>query len=165
MVMKVEICNFSGLKIHPGHGIRYVRSDNKIYTFIDSKCKRSFLMKRNARKIRWTQMWRRLHKKGQTETTTKKKGRKAQKFQRAIVGASLEVIKAKRNQKPEQRAAARDAALREIKERNKAKQLQKKAEKTKSDTKSTPKTAGKGAAKATKTATAPAKSSKGGKGR
>jgi len=129
--MKTEICNFSGLKIHPGHGIRYIKGDSKIIILIDSKCKRSYLMKRNPRKIRWTQVWRRLHKKGQTEALTKKKGRKTQKFQRAIVGASLEVIKAKRNQKPEQRAAARDAALREIKERNKVKQAAKKAEKNK----------------------------------
>ena len=33
-----------------------------------------------------------------------------------IVGASLEVIKAKRNQKPEVRAAAREAALAEVAE-------------------------------------------------
>jgi len=41
---------------------------------------------------------------------------------------TLDVIKAKRSQKPEVRAAAREAALREIKERNKAKQAAKKAE-------------------------------------
>jgi len=163
--MKNELCNFSGLKIYPGHGVRFVRLDSKIYTLIDSKCKRSFLMKRNPRKIRWTQMWRRLHKKGQTESLTKKKGRKTQKFQRAIVGAPLEVIKAKRNQKPEQRAAARDAALREVKERNKAKQAAKKAEKTKSDSKA-PKGAAKPVPKSSKSATpAPGKASKGGKGR
>ena len=34
------------------------------------------------------------------------------KVQRAYVGASLDVIKAKKSQKPEQRAAAREAALR-----------------------------------------------------
>lgn len=47
---------------------------------------------------------------------------------KAVVGMSLDVIKAKRSQKPEVRAAAREAALREIKERNKAKQAAKKAE-------------------------------------
>lgn len=45
-----------------------------------------------------------------------------------VVGMSLDVIKAKRSQKPEVRAAAREAALREVKERNKAKQAAKKAE-------------------------------------
>lgn len=48
---------------------------------------------------------------------------------KAVVGASLELIKQKRNQKPEVRAAAREAALREIKERAKAKQAAKAAAK------------------------------------
>ena len=55
-------------------------------------------MKRNPRKIAWTQIYRRLHKKGTTEEAAKKKTRKAQRVQRAIVGASLEIIKAKRTQ-------------------------------------------------------------------
>jgi len=38
-------------------------------------------------------------------------------FTRSLVGASLEVLAKKRNEKPEVRAAARDAALREIKAR------------------------------------------------
>jgi len=27
---RTEICNFSGIKIHPGHGKRYVRIDNRV---------------------------------------------------------------------------------------------------------------------------------------
>merc|ERR1719213_649304 len=73
-----------------------------------------------------------MHKKGTLEDTSKKKARKVTKTaQKAVVGASLEVIKAKRNQKPEVRAAAREAALREVKERAKAKQAAKKTEKPK----------------------------------
>merc|ERR1712216_319075 len=45
---------------------------------------------------------------------------------KAVVGASLELIKQKRTQKPEVRAAAREAALREIKIRAQAKQAEKK---------------------------------------
>jgi large subunit ribosomal protein L24e len=71
-------------------------------------------MKRNPRKIRWTQVYRRLHKKGALEEIAKKKTRRTQKVQRAIVGASLEVIKQKRNQKPEERAASRQAALKYV---------------------------------------------------
>ena len=56
-------------------------------------------------------LYRRKHKKGQEEEQTKKKTRKAQKFQRAIVGASLTEILAKRNQKPEVRKAQRDQAI------------------------------------------------------
>ncbi|CAG8510701.1 2599_t:CDS:2 [Racocetra fulgida] len=55
-----------------------------------------------------------MHKKGITEEIAKKRTRRSVKHQRAIVGASWEVIKAKRNQKPEMREAARAQALLEI---------------------------------------------------
>merc|ERR1711988_944852 len=68
-----------------------------------------------------------MHKKGTLEDTQKKAKRKVTKTAtKAVVGASLELIKQKRNQKPEVRAAAREVALREIKERAKAKQAEKK---------------------------------------
>eukprot|EP01116_Phalansterium_solitarium_P013345 TRINITY_DN30722_c1_g1_i1.p1 TRINITY_DN30722_c1_g1~~TRINITY_DN30722_c1_g1_i1.p1 ORF type:complete len:159 (-),score=42.28 TRINITY_DN30722_c1_g1_i1:71-547(-) len=118
--MKTGLCQFSGFKIYPGHGKKIVKADAKTFTFVSQKCERYFLMKRNPRKIRWTQLYRRLHRKGQTEEVVKKRSRKTQKLQRAIVGASLEAIKQKRNQKPEVRAASREAALREIKDRKKA---------------------------------------------
>jgi len=105
--------------------MKYVRGDSRTFTFVDNKCERYFLMKRNPRKIRWTQVYRKLHKKGQTEEYTRKRSRKTQKLQRAIVGASLQEIKQKRNQKPEVRAASREAALREVKERKKEKTLKK----------------------------------------
>merc|ERR1719198_1577077 len=73
-----------------------------------------------------------MHKKGTLEENAKKKSRKVNKAAtKAVVGASLELIKAKRNQKPEVRAAAREAALREVKERAKAKQAAKKEAKPK----------------------------------
>ncbi len=79
---------------------------------MDSKCKLLFLARANPRKVKWTQAYRKFHRKGITEEIVKKKARKIQKVERAIVGASLEVLRQKRNQKPEVRAAARDAALR-----------------------------------------------------
>jgi len=112
-------------KIYAGHGVKYVRADSRAFTFVDNKCEQYFLMKRNPRKIRWTQVYRRLHKKGHTEEVTRKRSRKTQKLQRAIVGASLQEIRQMRNQKPEIRAASREAALREIKERKKEKKLKK----------------------------------------
>merc|ERR1712131_69148 len=102
-IMKVSLCHYSGYKIHPGHGKTMVRVDGKDYHFLDSKCERAHLMKRNPRNTTWTVLCRRKHKKGQEEEQTKKKTRKTQKFQRAIVGASLTEILAKRNQKPEVR--------------------------------------------------------------
>jgi large subunit ribosomal protein L24e len=129
MVVKTETCSFSGLKIYPGHGIFFVRGDSKGFKFINRKVKSLFVQRMNPRKLAWTQLYRRMHKKGTLEDVAKKKARKVNKSaQKAVVGASLELIKAKRNQKPEVRAAAREAALREVKERAKAKQASKKAE-------------------------------------
>lgn len=54
---------------------------------------------------------RRKFKKGQEEEQTKKRTRRTQKYQRAIVGASLSDIMAKRNMKPEVRKAQRDQAI------------------------------------------------------
>jgi len=118
--MKTGLCAFSGIKIYPAKGRRFVRLDSKSFTFEHVKAEALFHRKVNPRDIRWTNVYRRIHKKGTAEEVAKKKSRKTQKVQRAIVGASLEVIKQKRNQKPEVRAASREAALREVKERNKA---------------------------------------------
>merc|ERR1712127_977406 len=123
MVVKTEVCSYSGFRIYPGHGIKYVRGDSKSFLFINRKSKSYFHQKFNPRKIAWTLLYRRMHKKGTLEDTQKKTKRKVSKgAPKAVVGASLELIK----QKPEVRAAAREAALREIKERAKAKQAEKK---------------------------------------
>lgn len=128
MVVKTEVCAFSGSRIYPGHGITFVRIDNKTFKFVSCKVKCYFAHRWNPRKLAWTQMFRRLHKKGTLEEQQKKRSRKVQKgtASKAVVGAPLDVIKAKRNQKPEVRAAAREAALREVKERARAKQAAKK---------------------------------------
>merc|ERR1712186_307645 len=68
-------------------------------------------------KLRWTQAWRRMNKKGKADESAKKRTRKAQKFQKAIVGMSLEDIKKKKAQKPELRQQAKDAAAKEAKAR------------------------------------------------
>merc|ERR1719147_496015 len=78
-------------------------------------------MKRNPRKINWTVLYRRKHKKGLQEEVSKKRTRRTAKFQRAITGASLADIMAKRNQKPEVRKAQREQAIRAAKEKQKAK--------------------------------------------
>ena len=103
MVVKTEVCTFSGLKIYPGHGILYARSDSKSFKFISRKVKSCFHQRFNPRKLAWTMLYRRMHKKGTLEDNTKKKARKVTKAAtKAVVGASLELIKSKRNQKPEE---------------------------------------------------------------
>merc|ERR1712012_1053220 len=121
ITMKIELCSFSGFKIYPGHGKRHVTRDGRPFVFINGKSEKSHLMKRNPRKICWTVLYRRKHKKGQQEEVSKKRTRRTAKFQRAITGASLADIMAKRNQKPEVRKAQREQAIRAAKEKQKAK--------------------------------------------
>merc|ERR1712221_25629 len=125
--MKIELCNFSGLKIYPGHGRRMIRIDGKLFNFLSKKCERSFLMKRNPRNISWTVLYRKKHKKGSQEEVAKKRTRRNIKFQRAIQGASLEAILAKRNMKPEVRDAQREQAIKAAKDKAKAVKSEKRA--------------------------------------
>merc|ERR1712012_802471 len=82
----------------------------------DGRSHRAHLLKRNPRKVTWTVLYRRKHRKGIEEETSKKRTKRTQKFQRAVVGATLQDIMAKRNQKPEVRKARRDQAVRAAKE-------------------------------------------------
>lgn len=65
------------------------------------------------------------------QEVAKKRTRRAVKSQRGIVGASLDVIKERRNQRPEARAAARQQAIKDAKEKKAAAESRKKAEKAK----------------------------------
>ncbi|KAL4340467.1 hypothetical protein GQ457_08G018660 [Hibiscus cannabinus] len=130
MVLKTELCRFSGAKIYPGKGIRFVRSDSQVFLFSNSKCKRYFHNRLKPSKLTWTAMYRKQHKKDIAQEAVKKRRRATKKpYSRSIVGATLEVIQKKRSEKPEVRDAAREAALREIKERIKKTKDEKKAKK------------------------------------
>ncbi|KAI9744515.1 MAG: 60S ribosomal protein L24 [Claussenomyces sp. TS43310] len=123
---------FSGEKIYPGKGKLYVRGDSKIFRFQNGKTESLFLQRKNPRRIAWTVLFRRQHKKGISEEVAKKRSRRTVKHQRAIVGASLDVIKERRTMRPEAREAARKKAITEGKEKRAAAQSLKKAEKAKS---------------------------------
>merc|ERR1712087_341514 len=128
MVIKTETCRFSGIRIYPGRAVKFVRSDTQIFTFLESKCRTLFNQRKKPAKLAWTTLYRKQHKKDQTTEVSKKKRRGANKtLSRAIAGASLEVIQKKRAEKPEVRQAARDSALREVKERMKKDKAAKKA--------------------------------------
>merc|ERR1711874_613761 len=91
-IMKISLCHYSGYKIHPGHGKTMVRVDGKVYHFLDSKCERAHLMKRNPRNTTWTVLYRRKHKRNQ-----KPEVRKAQRDQ--AIKAAKEKTKAAKAQK------------------------------------------------------------------
>lgn len=103
--------------------------DSQIFRFSTAKTASLFLQRKNPRKIAWTQVYRRMHKKGITEEVAKKRSRRTVKHQRGIVGADLAAIAAKRNQTAAQRSAARLAAVTKAKSDKKDKEAKK--EKTK----------------------------------
>ena len=71
-------------------------------------------MRRNPRRVTWTVLYRRKHKKGATEQQVKTRTRRTVKFQRAIAGATWNEILAKRNQQPEFRKAQRQDAIKYV---------------------------------------------------
>ncbi|GAA0149060.1 ribosomal protein [Lithospermum erythrorhizon] len=137
LCFRTELCRFSGGKIYPGRGIRFIRSDSQVFLFANSKCKRYFHNRLKPAKLCWTAVYRKQHKKDIAQEAVKKRRRATKKpYSRSIVGATLEVIQKKRAEKPEVRDAAREAALREIKERIKKTKDEKKAKKAEVSAKS-----------------------------
>ncbi|KAF5732335.1 60S ribosomal protein L24-like [Tripterygium wilfordii] len=121
MVLKTELCRFSGAKIYPGKGIRFIRSDLQVFLFANSKCKRYFHNRLKPSKLTWTAMYRKQHKK-------KLLRRDVAPIKNHIpVHCWCYLVQKKRTEKPEVRDAAREAALREIKERIKKTKDEKKA--------------------------------------
>merc|ERR1712058_50792 len=118
-IMKIELGVYSGYKIYPGHGRSLIKVDGKNYKFLSGRTHKAHLLKRNPREVTWTVLYRRKHKKGREEDVSKKRNKRTQKFQRAVVGATLADIMAKRNQKPEVRKAQREQAVRAAKEQKK----------------------------------------------
>ena len=63
MVLKTTTCRFSGLRIYPGRGILFVRTDGQQYLFINRKIKSLFGQRKRPAKIAWTTVYRKQHKK------------------------------------------------------------------------------------------------------
>merc|ERR1711981_69599 len=122
MVVKTDLCNYSGFRIYPGHGKKFVRSDQKMFTFITAKSERCFKMKRRNLTTKWTVQYRRINKKGTMEEAEKRrKAKKTVVRAREINGISAEMLEKKRAARPVQKDKARDAALKELKSRKGAK--------------------------------------------
>ena len=75
-MVRIYECYFCGKEIEPGTGTMMVTRDN-VLRFDSRKCKRSFEMKRDARKLKWTTKYER--KIVTVEAETKSKGRKSSK--------------------------------------------------------------------------------------
>ena len=125
--MKIEVDSFSGSKIYPGRGTLFVRGDSKIFRFQSSKSASLFQQRKNPRRISWTVLYRRHHKKVFLKKLLKEnqKDRQAPKsYCRCFFG----IDQRKKKSKPSDRKAARDSKLAKDKE---AKKLLKLPEKLK----------------------------------
>merc|ERR1712060_638239 len=95
----------------------FVAKDGKVSFFITAKVDSLFHQRIKPVKLRWTQAWRHMNKKGKADEQAKKRTRKVQKFQKAIVGMSLDDIRKKKAEKPQLRQQAKEAAAKEAKAR------------------------------------------------
>jgi large subunit ribosomal protein L24e len=98
---------------------------SQVFRFASSKNASLFLQRKNPRKIAWTIVYRKMHKKGITEEIAKKRSRKTVKHQRGIVGADLATIAARRNQTAAVRTQQRLAAITKAKSEKKDKETKK----------------------------------------
>ena len=131
MVTKTDPCSFSEYRIYPGRGKKFVARDGKVYYFFSSKIASMFHQKKKAVKLTWSQAWRRFNKKIKVDEVSKRRTRKTTRVQKAIVGVSLEEIKRRRAEKPEERDKKIDQAKKEVKARQTKKLESKKVDKVK----------------------------------
>lgn len=68
MVIKTEICSFTEYRVYPGRGQKCVARDGKIHLFIGSKPAALYEQRIKPVKLRWTQGWRRMNKKGKASS-------------------------------------------------------------------------------------------------
>ena len=131
MVTKTEPCVFSEYRIYPGKGKKFVAKDGKIYYFISAKTASLFHQKKKAVKLTWSQAWRRFNKKIKADEIIKRRTKKTTRVQKAIVGISLDEIKRRRAEKPEERDKKIDQQKKEVKDKQKKALDAKRAERNK----------------------------------
>lgn len=121
-----ETAKCVGLSVLPAtRQLTFHLTNPQVFRFASSKNASLFLQRKNPRKIAWTQVYRRMHKKGITEEVAKKRSRRTVKHQRGIVGADLAAIAAKRNQTTAVRSQARLQAISKAKTEKKDKETKK----------------------------------------
>ncbi len=131
MVIKTEPCSFSEYRIYPGRGRKFAAKDGKVYYFISTKVASLFHQRKKAVKLTWTQAWRRFNKKTKVDEISKRRTKKTTRVQKAIVGMTLDEIKRRRAEKPEEREKKLQQAKNEVKQRQQKKVDAKKADKSK----------------------------------
>merc|ERR1719284_1450633 len=97
--------------------MKFIAKDGKTSMLLNAKAASLFHQKCKAARLTWTQTWRRMNKKGKVEVSKSRKKGKAMKFQKAIVGMSLDDLRKKKAAKTEYRTKAKEDALKEAKDR------------------------------------------------
>ena len=93
MVVKTDTCAFSEYKVYPGKGSRFVTRTGQLIVLSGSKTSAMYHQRKRPALLRWTQAWRRQHKKLNVETGLKRKARKIVKTApRAFSGLSAEEV-------------------------------------------------------------------------
>jgi ribosomal protein L24E len=82
MVVKTDVCNYSDLRIYPGHGVKIISRDGKIQIYIHKKARCQAQRKIKPQRIKWTTSWRRMNKKIKSTELTKKRRRKPKRVVR-----------------------------------------------------------------------------------
>lgn len=121
MVVKTQVCSWSELKIYPGHGKTFISKEGKQYKLLSKKVFKLLCRKVKAQCVRWTPTWRRNHKKDAVQGNARRRTRKTARFQKSIVGMTMQDIVQRKCKIPELRKenAERIAAAKEKKEKMK----------------------------------------------
>merc|ERR1712151_364921 len=117
MVVRTDVCHYCDHKIYPGHGVKTITRDGKIFIYLHKKARHQALRKTKAQNIKWTTAWRRVNKKIKTTELGKKKRRRAKKIVREIAGMTAEEINRKKAETAADRDVKRAEAIRQIKDR------------------------------------------------
>jgi len=91
--------------------------DSKLFYFRTAKDSAYFLQKQKPAKFGWTQVYRKLNKKGTIETHARRRRKAVKKVQRPVAGLDLAQIQKVRRETPDQRKARNDANLKELRDR------------------------------------------------
>ncbi len=122
MVVRTEVCNFSDMKIYPGHGTKVMTRDGTLLVAASHKSLSFLRRKTKGQLIRWTVVWRKLNKKFKAEKKNLKKKKRTNEQFKGISGISKEEIQRRMNMTPEELESQRQKIQLELKQKLKAKQ-------------------------------------------
>eukprot|EP01129_Flabellula_baltica_P005882 TRINITY_DN215_c0_g1_i2.p1 TRINITY_DN215_c0_g1~~TRINITY_DN215_c0_g1_i2.p1 ORF type:complete len:149 (-),score=30.91 TRINITY_DN215_c0_g1_i2:45-491(-) len=121
--MKIETSSFSGAKIHPGRGMRFIRGDGRVFYFRTAKERCYFNQNQKNAKFAWTTVYRKVHKKGIASQAGRRRVKRVVKVQRQVYGLDHGEVAKKRT---ESKARRKGRAATEVKERKAARKAQQK---------------------------------------